>query len=118
MSCAQCDGFYGLGGCSGSIINHCERGCDYWTNLCLEYPGVSCDIAAGRCCGSTVCYGLHNPSWKVRVSVILSCEFRCSIKVKVYLTTSFELSLPLFDCLYKSHVLTEVTIISLHLHKP
>ena len=33
------------------------------------------------------------------------------------LTTSFELSLPLFDCLCKPHVLTEVTIIFLHLHK-
>ena len=31
------------------------------------------------------------------------------------MTTSFELSLPLFDCLSKPHVLTEVTIISLHL---
>ena len=33
------------------------------------------------------------------------------------LTTSFELSSPLFDCLCKPHALTEVTIISLHLHK-
>ena len=33
------------------------------------------------------------------------------------LDTSIELSLPLVGCLYKPNVLTEVTIISLHLHK-
>ena len=32
------------------------------------------------------------------------------------LATSFELSLPLFDRLCNTHVLTEVTIISLHLY--
>jgi len=31
--------------------------------------------------------------------------------------TSFELSLPFFVCLCETHVLTYVTIISLHLHK-
>ena len=41
----------------------------------------------------------------------------CSIWSLGDLTTSFELSLPLFDCLCKPHVLTEVTIIFLHLHK-
>ena len=48
----------------------------------------------------------------------ISCEFMCSIRSLGDLTTSFELSLPLFDCLFcKPHVLTEVTIIFLHLHK-
>jgi Leucine-rich repeat (LRR) protein len=62
VSCAQCGGFYTLGGGCGAIISHCERGCDYWTRMCLEYPGASCHIAAGRCCGSPVCYTPHNPS--------------------------------------------------------
>jgi len=101
MSCAQCDGFYGLGGCSGSIINHCERGCDYWTNLCLEYPGVSCDIAAGK---SVYCFIMR--------FLMFNMNFRLLL---LYLTlgTSFELNLPLLDCLCEPYVLTEVTIISL-----
>ena len=48
---------------------------------------------------------------------LLSCEFMCSIRSLGDLTTSFELILPLFYCLCKPHVLTEVTIIFLHLHK-
>ena len=40
-----------------------------------------------------------------------------SPRLCIHLTTSSELSLPLFDCLCKPHVLTEVTIIFLHLHK-
>ena len=65
--------------------------------------------------------GVITGSWmrsrKVRVCIVLSCEFMCSIWSLGDLTTSFELSLPLFDCLCKPHVLTEVTIIFLHLHK-
>ena len=54
---------------------------------------------------------------KVRVSTFLSCECLCSICVYGDLATSFDLHLPLFNCLCKSHVLMHVSIISHSLHK-
>ena len=49
--------------------------------------------------------------------VLLSYVISCPMYSLDDLTTSFDLSLPLFDCLCKSHVLTNVTIIFLHLYK-
>ena len=62
-----------------------------------------------------------NPSARlVRVCIdcFVICEFNCSIWRSLGscdLATSFELHLPLFDCLCKPHVLTEVTIYHLSL---
>ena len=53
---------------------------------------------------------------KVRVSIVLSCEFMCSVSCFDDLTASIELGLSLFDCLCNPHVLTEVNIVSLHHH--
>ena len=43
---------------------------------------------------------------KVRVSIVLSYECMCSIWSLKGLTTSFDLSMFPFDCLYKTHALT------------
>jgi hypothetical protein len=53
---------------------------------------------------------------KSEVSIVLLCECMFNMKL-VELTTSFDLSLPLFYCLYKPHVLTEVTSSFFHHHK-
>ena len=52
--------------------------------------------------------GVTHAGWKVRVCIVLSCEIVVQHEVSMILATSFELSLPLFDCLYiyKPHVLT------------
>ena len=65
--------------------------------------------------GWTSC--IFTPFWKVRVSIILSCECLCSICSLGDLATSFDLHLPLFNCLCKSRVLMQVSIISLSLNK-
>jgi len=49
--------------------------------------------------------------WKVRVSIVLSCEYLCLIYSLGDLTTSFGLHFALFNCLCKSHVLMQVSII-------
>ena len=61
--------------------------------------------------------GLEKPSWKVRVIIVLHVKFLCSICSIGDLATSFDLHLPLFNCLCKSYVLMQVSIISLFLHK-
>jgi len=50
---------------------------------------------------------------KVRIGIVLSCEFKCSICSLVDLSASFGLHVSLFNCLCKSHILTKVTISSL-----
>jgi len=52
---------------------------------------------------------LHGRNRKVRVCVVLLC----TVWLTPNMATSFELGLPLFDCLYNPHLLTEVPIISL-----
>jgi len=54
----------------------------------------------------------------VRLTNLMSVLETLYRKVRFVLAKLFELSLPLFDCLYKPHTLTEVTISSLHLHEP
>ena len=66
---------------------------------------------------TSVCLSINQASsiqsiggtWKVRVSTVLSCECLCS--------TLFDRHLPLFNCLCKSHVLMQVSIISHSPHK-
>ena len=50
---------------------------------------------------------------KVRIGIVLSCEFKCSICSLVDLSASFGLHVSLFNCLCKSDILTKVTISSL-----
>ena len=49
--------------------------------------------------------------------VFLSYEFDCFVCCLGDFSTSFVLSLPIFDHLYKPYKLTKVTITSLHLHE-
>ena len=50
---------------------------------------------------------------------VLFCRVIVCLNMKSrQLNTSYELVLPIFDCLYKPHILTEVTIISHHAHLP
>ena len=74
---------------------------------------------------TSVCLSINQASsiqsiggtWKVRVSTVLSCECLCSICSLGNSATLFDLHLPLFNCLCKSHVLMQVSIISHSPHK-
>ena len=59
-----------------------------------------------------------NANRKVRVSIVLWCEFMCSMWSIWDLSATFGLYISSFVCLCKPYALTWVTIVSLHLRKP
>jgi len=97
-----------------------------------RYEGVpSSDVSAGRgwrycdlcschqppgavhCPDCNVCIEGYDHHWKVRVSIVLACNFVCSIRCFGDFAASFDISLPaLFDCFCNPLVLTYVTICS------
>ena len=65
-------------------------------------------------------FDFRNYAVQGKSALVFYCLIYLCVQYEVfdkYLSASFGLRVFSFDCLFKPHVLTEVTIISLHLHK-
>ena len=82
-----------------------------------RYPGDRSNSHKGVLRRYLANFGLGGEDLPIQESTnALSCECLCSICSLDDLATSFDLHLPLFNCLCESHVLMHVSIISHSLH--